>query len=110
MPKMDFNPQELAALGCEVTLVKGIPTFGFGKDFSTDMLNKDFRIYAVDSVTLPNVVREGKQVSEIIYGTPWNPLFVCFATDVIAPQGSCGCLFRPGNERRPNSLFYLRRP
>ncbi len=101
MPKMDFNPQELAALGCEVTLVKGIPTFGFGKNFTTDMLNKDFRIYAVDSVTLPNVVREGKQVSEVIYGTPWNPLFVCFATDVIAPQGSCGCLFRPAMKGDP---------
>ena len=101
MPKMDFNPQELAALGCEVTLVKGLPTFGFGKDFTTDMLNSDFRIYAVDSVTLPHVVREGKQVSEIIYGTPWNPLFVCFATDVIAPQGSCGCLFRPAMKGAP---------
>lgn len=101
MPKMDFNPQELAALGCEVTLVKGLPTFGFGKDFTTDMLNSDFRIYAVDSVTLPHVVREGKQVSEIIYGTPWNPLFVCFATDVIAPQGSCGCLFRPAMKGEP---------
>lgn len=101
MPKIDFNPQELAALGCEVTLVKGLPTFGFGKDFTTDMLNSDFRIYAVDSVTLPHVVREGKQVSEIIYGTPWNPLFVCFATDVIAPQGSCGCLFRPAMKGVP---------
>lgn len=101
MPKMDFNPQELAALGCEVTLVKGLPTFGFGKDFTTDMLNSDFRIYAVDSVTLPHVVREGKQVSEIIYGTPWNPLFVSFATDVIAPQGSCGCLFRPAMKGAP---------
>ena len=95
MPKTDFNPQELASLGCEVTLNKGVPSFGFGKDFSTKMLNDDFRIYAVDKVTLPNVVRDGQQVSEIIYGTPWNPLFVCFATDVIGPQGSCGCLFRP---------------
>ena len=95
MPKTDFNPQELASLGCEVTTVKGIHTFGFGKDFSPRMLNDDFRIYAVDKVTLPNVIREGRQVSEVIYGTPWNPLFVCFATDIIAPQGSCGCLFRP---------------
>ena len=101
IPKMDFNPQELAALGCEVTLVKGIQTFGFGKDFSTKMLNDDFRIYAVDQVTLPNVIRDGKQVSEIIYGTPWNPLFVCFATDVIAPQGACGCLFRPAMKSDP---------
>ena len=95
MPKTDFNPQELAALGCEVTINKGIPSFGFGKDFTTKMLNDDFRIYAVDKVTLPNVVRDGQQMSEIIHGTPWNPLFVCFATDVIGPQGSCGCLFRP---------------
>ena len=101
MPKTDFNPQELASLGCEVTLNKGVPAFGFGKDFTTKMLNDDFRIYAVDKVTLPNVVRDGQQVSEIIYGTPWNPLFVCFATDVIGPQGSCGCLFRPAMKSEP---------
>ena len=101
MPKTDFNPQELAALGCEVTLDKGIPSFGFGKGFSPSDLNKDFRVYAVDRVTLPNVVRNGQQVSEVIYGTPWNPLFVCFATDVIAPQGSCGCLFRPAMQTAP---------
>lgn len=101
LPKVDFNPQELAALGCDVTMVKGIPQFGFGKDFSTTMLNDDFRIYAVDKVTLPNVVRNGQLASEVIYGTPWNPLFVCFATDVIAPQGSCGCFFRPAMQQDP---------
>ena len=101
LPKVDFNPQELAALGCDVTMVKGIPQFGFGKDFSTTMLNDDFRIYAVDKVILPNVVRNGQLVSEVIYGTPWNPLFVCFATDVIAPQGSCGCFFRPAMQQDP---------
>ena len=101
MPKTDFNPQELAALGCEVTSVKGIPQYGFGKDFNTKMLNEDFRIYAVDQVTLPNVVRNGQLVSDVIYGTPWNPLFVCFATDVIAPQGSCGCFFRPAMQQDP---------
>lgn len=101
LPKVDFNPQELAALGCEVTMVKGIPQFGFGKDFSTTMLNDDFRIFAVDKVTLPNVVRNGQLASEVIYGTPWNPLFVCFATDVIAPQGSCGCFFRPAMQQDP---------
>lgn len=101
IPKTDFNPQELAAMGCEVTMVKGIPQYGFGKDFTTQMLNDDFRIYAVDKVTLPNVVRNGQLVSEIIYGTPWNPLFVCFATDVIAPQGSCGCFFRPAMQQDP---------
>lgn len=102
MPKTDFNPQELAALGCEVTLVKGLPTYGFGKDFNTKMLNDDFRIYAVDKVTLPNVVREGKQVSEIIYGTPWNPLFVCFAKDgEPSPINTYGCLFRPAMKGDP---------
>ena len=96
MPKTDFNPQELAALGCEVTLAKGLPVFGFGRDFNTQMLNDYFRIYAVDSVTLPNVVREGKKVSEIIYGTPWNPLFVCFAKDgEPSLENTYGCLFRP---------------
>lgn len=96
MPKTDFNPQELAALGCEVTLAKGLPVFGFGRDFNTSMLNDDFRIYAVDSVTLPNVVREGKKVSEIIYGVPWNPLFVCFAKDgEPSLENTYGCLFRP---------------
>lgn len=96
MPKTDFNPQELAALGCEVTLAKGFSVFGFGRDFNTSMLNDDFRIYAVDSVTLPNVVREGKKVSEIIYGTPWNPLFVCFAKDgEPSLENTYGCLFRP---------------
>lgn len=96
MPKTDFNPQELAALGCEVTLAKGLPVFGFGRDFNTQMLNDDFRIYAVDSVTLPNVVREGKKVSEIIHGTPWNPLFVCFAKDgEPSLENTYGCLFRP---------------
>ncbi|MFW5545122.1 MAG: hypothetical protein ACOCN0_07560, partial [Prevotella sp.] len=101
MPKTDFNPQELAALGCDVTLQKGLPVFGFGKDFTPDMLNSDFRIYSVERVTLPNVIRDGKQVSEIIYGTPWNPLFVCFATDQKGPQGSCGCFFRPAMQSDP---------
>ena len=105
MPKTDFNPQELAALGCEVTMVKGIATYAFGKDFSPRMLNDDFRIYAVDKVTLPNVLRQGKQVSEVIYGTPWNPLFVCFATDVIAPQGACGCIFRPAMQHTDPIVF-----
>lgn len=101
IPKTDFNPQELAALGCEVTLQKGLPQFGFGKDFNPSQLNDDFRIYAVDKLTLPCVVRNGRQVSEVIYGTPWNPLFVCFATDVIDPQGSCGCFFRPAMQQDP---------
>ena len=33
LPKTDFNPQELASLGCEVTLQQGLPVFGFGKDY-----------------------------------------------------------------------------
>ena len=95
MPKMDFSPQELAALGCEVTLEKGLPRFGFGRTFTPDLLNKDFRIYSLLSVTLPDVVRNGQHVSEIIHGTPWNPLFVCFASQECGPQSSYGCFFRP---------------
>lgn len=95
MPKTDFSPQELAALGCEVTLDKGLPRFGFGKTFTPDLLNKDFRIYSLLSVTLPDVIRDGQHVSEIIHGTPWNPLFVCFASQEIGPQNSYGCFFRP---------------
>ena len=95
MPKTDFSPQELAALGCEVTLDKGLPRFGFGSTFTPDMLNKDFRIYSLLSVTLPDVIRDGQHVSEIIHGTPWNPLFVCFASQKIGPQNSYGCFFRP---------------
>ncbi len=95
MPKTDFSPQELAALGCEVTLEKGLPCFGFGKTFTPDMLNKDFRIYSLLSVTLPDVIRDGQHVSEIIHGTPWNPLFVCFASQEIGPHNSYGFFFRP---------------
>ena len=69
MPKTDFSPQELAALGCEVTLDKGLPRFGFGSTFTPDMLNKDFRIFSLLSVTLPDVIRDGQHVSEIIHGT-----------------------------------------
>lgn len=95
LPKTDFSPQELAALGCEVTLDKGLPRFGFGSTFTPDMLNKDFRIYSLLSVTLPDVIRNGQHVSEIIHGTPWNPLFVCFASQEVGPQNSYGCFFRP---------------
>ena len=95
MPKMDFFPQELAALGCEVTLEKGLPRFGFGRTFTPDLLNKDFRIYSLLSVTLPDVIRNGQHVSEIIHGTPWNPLFVCFASQECGPRNSYGCFFRP---------------
>ncbi len=95
MPKMDFLPQELAALGCEVTLEKGLPRFGFGRTFTPDLLNKDFRIYSLLSVTLPDVIRNGQHVSEIIHGTPWNPLFVCFASQECGPRNSYGCFFRP---------------
>lgn len=95
MPKTDFSPQELAALGCEVNVVKGLPQFGFGKDFTPDMLNRDFRIYSLTQVVLPDVIRQGQHVSEIIHGTPWNPLFVCFASHETGPQDSYGCIFRP---------------
>lgn len=100
-PKTDLNPQELAALGCEVTMQKGLPVYGFGRNFEPSMLNRDFHIYAVDKLTLPNVVRDGRLVSEIIYGTPWNPLFVCYATDKLGLQNVCGCFFRPAMQSDP---------
>lgn len=100
-PKTDFNPQELASLGCEVTINKGVPRYSFGEKFSPSQLNDDFRVFAIDRLTLPRVWRNGKLVSEVIYGTPWNPLFVCFATDEISMTGSCGCLFRPAMKSDP---------
>lgn len=100
-PKTDFNPQELFALGCEVTMKDGIPSFSFGEDFNTSRLNEDFRIYAIDQLTLPKVIRNGRMVSEVIYGTPWNPLFVCYATENIGWKNVCGCFFRPAMQSDP---------
>ena len=132
IPKADFTPQELTALGCEVTIQKGIFHFGFGgtwmkgesdadaeakaerrkERFWPCDLNDDFRIYSVDKVILPAVRRKVatvpdaspsgyETVSEIIHGTPWNPLFVCFATDEINATSSCGCIFRPAMKSEP---------
>lgn len=115
MPKTDFNAFELQSLGCEVHIKKGVYQFSFGGtwtpgqtetkeqhdlrreqgNFFPSDISEDFRIYPVESVILPSVVRDGQLVSEVIYGTPWNPLFVCFATDTIDPNNSCGCFIRP---------------
>ena len=95
--------------------------------WSTSDLNKDFRIYSISQCILPSVRRsvpvpvpvpvpvnvpvsvnapatvpcdssQGYQeVSEIIHGTPWNPLFVCFATEKM----DCGCVFRPAMKTPP---------
>lgn len=125
MPKTDFNAWELQSLGCEVHIKKGVYHFSFGGtwtpgqsespeqhelrreqgNFWPSDISEDFRIYPVESVTLPSVVRNGQLVSEVIYGTPWNPLFVCFATDVIGPMGSCGCFFRPAMSQNNIIVF-----
>ena len=97
MPKTDFNPQELTALGCEVTQRNGQICYSFGEDFNPADINRIFRIYSVDRITLPKVIRNGQEVSEVIYGTPWNPLFVCLTQDIdkVNLQNACGCIFRP---------------
>ncbi len=123
--RADFSPQELAALGCEVTKKDDTYTFSFGgywengesEDdhqkadrrqqgrFWPSDITDDFRIWALDSCVVPSVNRKVatvpeesssgyQEVSEVIHGTPWNPLFVCFATDKQNNQG-CGCVFRP---------------
>lgn len=75
-----------------------------GRFWPSDITD-DFRIWALDSCVVPSVNRKVatvpeesssgyQEVSEVIHGTPWNPLFVCFATDKQNNQG-CGCVFRP---------------
>lgn len=104
MPTADFSPQELEALGCTVRIdAKGLVRYGFdtwreGSSFFTpDMINKDFRIYSLQIATLPATMRKGEEVSEVIHGTPFNPLFACFTDDSM----QCGCLFRPGTDEAP---------
>lgn len=103
-PTVDFTPQELEALGCTVSIDKdNIVHYGFGTwrtggwQFSPKMLNDDFRIYSLMSATLPAVRRGGDDVSEVIYGTPWNPLFVCFTDQSM----QSGCIFRPATSMPP---------
>jgi len=104
-PRADFMPQELNALGCTVgTGADGVIRYGFGTwnttqpwQFTPDMINKDFRIYSLHDVTLPAVSRGGEEVSERIIGTPFNPLFICFADD----GQQTGCIFRPAMSRQP---------
>lgn len=97
LDKTDFTPQELLSIGCEVVTSKGIHHYSFGDDFSTDMLIDDFRTYALVSATLPAVNRQGKAVSEIVYGTPYSPLFITFLT----PEEDCGMIWRPATDGDP---------
>ena len=97
LDKTDFTPQELYAIGCEVTTSKGVHHYSFGDDFNTDMLINDFRTYALVSATLPAVNRGGEAVSEVIYGTPFSPLFITFLT----PEEDCGMIWRPSTDSDP---------
>ena len=97
LDKTDFTPQELLSIGCEVTTSKGIHHYSFGDDFNTEMLISDFRTYALVSATLPAVSRGGEAVSEIIYGTPFSPLFITFLT----PEEDCGMIWRPALDSDP---------
>lgn len=102
-PNADFSPQDLMSLGCSVTLDRGTIHYGFGTwrsgdwQFDPSMLNSDFRIYSLQSVTLPAVKRGYNSVSQQIIGTPFNPLFGCFTDDSM----QCGCIFRPAMNEKP---------
>ena len=107
LPKTDFTPQELNALGCRCDYAPdGSVRMGFDSfnrtqpwAFTPDMISKDFRIYSLVSATMPARMKGGKLVSEKLVGTPFNPLFVCFASDDVNDE-SAGCIFRPA---MPNS-------
>lgn len=102
MPKVDFTPQELNALGCKVYYdYKGNIRLSFdsendnqGWQFATSMINRDFRIYSLVSATMPARIKDGQLISEKLISTPFNPLFVCFCSDDENDE-SIGCLFRP---------------
>lgn len=101
--RADFTPQELKSLGCDVSCDKnGTVHFSWDRNsnWQTSDINKDFRVYSLERCVLPSVNRNGKAVSEIIYGTPINPLFVCFATDDVGEK-ACGCVFRPAMQNKP---------
>lgn len=105
-PKTDFTPQELTALGCSVWVDSSNKAhFGFDTDrldskwhFEPYFIQQDFSIYSLTECTLPAVNRNGEPVSEKIYGTPFNPLFLAY---VDAEDERCGCVFRPAMDVPP---------
>lgn len=112
--KADFSPQDLSALGCHVWLKKGVVCYGFDTDneestwhFTPSQIQQDFKVYALQKVTLPAVNRNGEMVSEVIVSSPWNPLFVCLKEDEpddnedYAHFRHAGSIFRPGMDIPP---------
>ncbi len=113
--KADFTPQDLAALGCSSWLdYNGIEHYGFESinassawKFHPSMIQSDFKVYALSKATLPAVSRKGEAVSEVIYSTPWNPLFVCLTedepmnNDAYASFKHSGSIFRPAMDVPP---------
>lgn len=102
-PKTDFTPQELEALGCKVSMsYKGVVQYGFDTknqdsdwEFSTAMITKDFNIRSIADATFPAKMYNGKMQSIKLISTPFNPLFVCYATK------TSGCIFAPCSKMQP---------
>lgn len=96
--RADLTPQEMLALGCEARIDKGAVSTSWG-DFDAKRLHTDFRTYALVKATLPATYHRGRmgKESETIYGTPWQPLFITFAT----PDEDCGCIWRPTTDLPP---------
>lgn len=113
--KTDFTPQDLAALGCSTwvdshnNVCYGFDTPNKSSDwhFSPSQLHEDFKLYAVDRVSMPAVIRGGEAVSEVIHSTPWNPMFVCLVDDVpdsdedYAEYRQAGAIIRPAMDIPP---------
>lgn len=109
-PKADFTPYEMAALGCPTWLDRdGVEHYAFESPnrssswkFRPSMIQKDFKIFSVLKVTLPQVSRDGMPQSEVIHSSPWSPVFVCVSDD---ETESCGCIFFPANDRLRPMVF-----
>ena len=105
VPRVDFYPQDLTVLGCKVWAdQKNIIHYGFGTtndtqpwQFQPQMITERFNIRPLVECTLPMMQRDAETVSEKIVGTPFNPLFICFATD----DEKHGCVFRPAMQQPP---------
>lgn len=105
VPRADFSPQELFALGCEVTqAADGTLRYAWdGLDgrsadsFKPRDIITDFRIRPLDRCTLPTIRVKGEAKTYTLVSTPWCPLFVLFAGDVINRHGEglVGCVFAP---------------
>lgn len=101
-PKADFTPQELEALGCKVSMsFNGKLSLGFGTSneevwqFQTSMIKNEFNIYSITNAILPAKMINGEKKSRKLISTPFNPLFVCYASE------NSGCIFAPCSDKSP---------